>query len=258
MNTLLERILSARSEGRTVADSEDVGLIIEYIGAQASATVEVSAIGDITLKHGASGAEAVDATVGAPTLNGVLDVSDAAADTFGEVVDNINNSANWRAYLVDVLRSDNANDTLATKSATQAKVAGGVTVLKDTAVALNLSVALKLGKSTADTDAKKDDAKRPVFDKEVGKWAEALRCVSKNTFASGTSTIEIHRVNRVTGVSVKAYSRAGGATTVEQDIDLSDGNGRGAIASQPDEYLLVRMKGSVACTGFLSVAGKVI
>ena len=257
MNLILERIGQAVMKGRSVVDGGDIGLIVEYIGSEASGKVAVdAATGDIAFTHGAVGAEAADTTIGAPTLNGTIDVSDASANTFGEVVDLINQSANWRAYLVDVLRSDTSVNTLATKSATQAKVSGGITLLKDTAVTLNLSLAIKLAISTASTDAVKSSGV-VSFAKELGKWSEVLRIVSNNTYGSGTSLIQVFAVNRLTGASVKVYERAGGATTVEQDLNVSDGFGRG-IASNPDEYLLVRMVGSAACTGFLTVAGKTI
>lgn len=247
----------AKMRGKSVVNGGDIGMIVEYIGAQVSGKVAVDAsTGDLAFTHGAVGAEAADTTVGAPTLNGTIDVSDASADTLGEVVDLINQSANWKAYLVSALRSDSANNTLITKAATQAKVDGGITLLKDTAVTLDLSIAVKLGMTTADTDAQKVSGV-VSFPKEDGRWSEVLRIVSNNTFGSGTSLIQIHRVDRLTGASVKVYERAGGATTVEQDLNVSDGFGRG-IASEAGEYLIVRMIGSAACSGFLTVVGKVI
>lgn len=263
MNSMLqERLLAARQVGRTVSDDGDVALVVEYIGSQPSGTVTVSAGGDITFKHGAVGSEAVDPTIDSGgDDDGVIDVSDSNANTFGKVVDLINGSANWRAYLVDVLRSDNSNastGSILAASETQAKVAGGYRLFKDTSKVLNLSVALRNGKYPDPFTKGAEVSGVVTFPvTEAGKWSEAMKIVSNNTFDSGSSTIEVHRVNRFTGASVKMHSRAGGATTVEQTIDLSDGAGRG-LATEVDEYLLVRMVGSAACTGFLTATGKVI
>ena len=93
-----------------VADDGDVALKVRYVGSQPSATVAVSSAGDITFKHGVAGAEVVDPTIDSGgDDDGVIDVSDATANTFGEVVDLINASPNWEAYLVGVLRADNSN-----------------------------------------------------------------------------------------------------------------------------------------------------
>lgn len=117
-------------------DDVAIGLLVRYVGAQESGTVEVAADGNITLKHGAFGAEVVDTTVGIPTLNGVIDVSDAGADTYGEVADHINASANWDCVIVDSIRSRSIDDALLLKTATQARVPEGVQLLQDTSTAL--------------------------------------------------------------------------------------------------------------------------
>lgn len=93
------------------------GLRVGYKGSQASATIEVSSDGDITLKHGTLGAEAVDTGVGLPTKNGIYDVSDAAANTFKKIIDDINASENWYAIPASVPPSFVSTDTLATLSA---------------------------------------------------------------------------------------------------------------------------------------------
>jgi len=114
------------------AVSTDIGMKVTYIGTEASATVEVSATGDITFKHGAAGSEAVDSTVGA---SGVLDLSTPAAGLLsqGLVVDAINISPNWRAVLWSNLRADLTDGRYITRSAAQAK---GVVVdlLNDTTI----------------------------------------------------------------------------------------------------------------------------
>lgn len=90
------------------------GLHVAYIGSEDSHTVEVEADGDLVFKHGDAGSEAVDSTVGA---SGVIDVSTAPYDTIGEVVAEINSSANWLASYASLPPSFSSNDTLATRAA---------------------------------------------------------------------------------------------------------------------------------------------
>ena len=82
---------------------------VRYKGPQASWTVEVGANGDITLSHGAAGAEIADVSVGLPTLNGIIDVSDAAAATFHLIKVHLNASENWEWIHVDALPDHSPN-----------------------------------------------------------------------------------------------------------------------------------------------------
>lgn len=262
MPTLLaQRILAARMRSRTVSDDLDIGLVVKYIGAQASGTVQVDASGNILFKHGALASEAADTTIQVGVTAGTITVSNAAGNTFGEILDVINASANWKAYLVDTLRTDNSDastGSLLIMAATQAKTPGGIALLKDTSKVLNMSIAIRGLRYANDSFAKNDASVVVAGDPlEAGKWSEVLRIMSNNTFGSGTSLIQIYTVNRITGVATKVYERAGAATTVEQDLNVSDNYGRG-VASDPEDYALVRIIGSVACTGFLTAAGKVI
>lgn len=109
-------------------------ILIKYIGA-GGGTVEVdAATGDITLKTGPVGGSAADTTTECPISGangGVIDVSDAACNTLGEVVDAINASPNWRAAIQDGLRSDSSNTLLNTLAETNAAVAKGVALKID-------------------------------------------------------------------------------------------------------------------------------
>ena len=144
-----ERILTGKKTGRTVSDDGDIGLVVRYVGSQASATVEVAATsGDITFKHGDLGSEAVDSTIDSGGDDpGVIDVSDANANTMGEVVDLINASPNWEAYLVDCLRADASGTLLLTMSATQANktvTPQGVRLYKDSSQNDNYDISLAI------------------------------------------------------------------------------------------------------------------
>lgn len=240
-NILEERI--AKHVAFIRNDDEDVGLVIRYKGPQPSATVGVAANGNITLKHGVAGAEAVDTSVGIPTLNGVIVVANAGANTFGKVIDHLNNSANWEVYQLDVLRADSSNDALLPLAATQCHkglVPEGVRLKKDTAVALNISKAIRFREFPYGFERVEESHIASVF-----------RIISKNTFATGTNTIQIYEIDPVAKTETLVAQFAGGATTVEQDKNFSNQR----VDSSPGNYLLVRMIGSVACTGFLNVFG---
>ncbi len=144
---LPESFSNAQGVGGTIgAVSTDVGILIKYVGGGTGGTVAVdAATGDLTLSTGPVGGSAVDTTLECPlsgAFAGVIDTSNAACNTLGEVVDIINGSANWRAVIVDGVRSDSSDNTLITLAETAANTAKGVGLLKDTTVALNVSLAL--------------------------------------------------------------------------------------------------------------------
>lgn len=242
---------------KMIVDDQDVGLKIVYIGDQASASVEVSSAGDLTFKHGAAGSLAVDPTIDSGgDDDGVIDVSDANANTFGEVVDLINASPNWRAYLVDVLRADSSNastgslleQTAIVLAPYKASSPMGVTtqqatLYKDTSKVLNMSIRVGVRQNVGGDEAKGA--------------AEIYSITSKNTFGSGTNKIQIYEIDEAAKTETKVYDKAGGATTVE-DSKTFVTNGRGQFAtSQVGKHLLVRMIGSAALTGELQVVGAV-
>lgn len=123
------------------AVSTDVGIYVKYVGAAQTGTATVAvdaATGDIAfVVNGAA-----DTTIGCPTATGTIDTSDAACDTFVEVVTVINKTTNWRAVYGAVIGTDSTNNTLITRAATAASGANGLPLLKDTAVALNVTADL--------------------------------------------------------------------------------------------------------------------
>lgn len=139
----------ARGQGVSATTSGTTNyfpILIRYVGTSpAGGTVTVASNGDITLKTGPVGSSTADLTTECPVsgaLGGVIDVSDTACDTLGEVVDAINASANWRAVIQDGLRSDSSNDTLATLSEASASVTKGKALAGDSAVSLQVTLAL--------------------------------------------------------------------------------------------------------------------
>jgi len=126
------------------AVSTDVAIYVKYIGTNATtSTVTVdAATGNPTFTV----AGGVDPTVNPVTGGagvcgnnpGVIDTNDGDCNTMGEVIDLINASANWIAWPGAVLRSDLSTNVLITLAATPAQ--NGIGLLKDTAVALNVTV----------------------------------------------------------------------------------------------------------------------
>lgn len=227
-------------------DDVDVGLKIKYVGTQKSATVEVNASGLILLKHGVAGSEAADTTIQIGATPGTIDVSDASGNTFAEVIDHINGSANWEAYLVGALRADSSNastGSLLARSATTISPNVDLPLYKDTSKVLNLAV--RIGKRSA------------VSGSEERAACEIYSITSLNTFASGTNLIKIYEINEVEKTETLVYSLAGGATTAENTKTFVN-NGRGSLGvSKVGNHLLVKMVGSAACTGSIQVVGAV-
>jgi hypothetical protein len=233
-----------QSVARNVADDAPVSLVVMYVGSSASATVTVAG-GDITFKQGTLGAEAVDPTIdsGNPSDPGVIDISETNSNTLGEVVDMINASANWKAYLKDGLRADTSAGLLARSETTLVPNVTETPLYSDTSTDLRLSV--RVGSRTKINGTEENSA------------AEVTQIISKNTFGSGTSLIQVYEVDEVAKTETKIFEKAGAATTVEQTIAMVQ-DGVGSIAvSRTGMHLLVRMIGSAACTGYMSVVGKV-
>lgn len=124
-------------------DDSDVGIIVKYIGASASGTVQVSA-GDLLFKSGVLSSEVAEATItGCGGTAGTLDVDNAACDTVGETVDRINASGTWVAVRQDSIQGDNdAGNRYLDVAAQAAKVAAGYSVVWDSSVALHRTRAL--------------------------------------------------------------------------------------------------------------------
>ncbi len=236
--------------GTIVSDDGDVGLKVRYIGDEPRGSVTVNSSGDITFKIGESGSLSVDSTIdsgddtGGSSDPGVIDVSDDSNLTFGQVVDMINSSPNWEAYLVDVLRGDNANkNTGSLKQMAEAVLMQReeVSLNKDTSKVLNISI--RMGRRTNTNGS------------EAVTAAELYEIFSNNTYSAGTNTIEVYRVDEKAQTEEKIYSKSGGASGSDDTKEFVV-NGRGGIGSQKQgEHLLVRMVGSDECTGQLQVLG---
>ena len=237
------------------ADDQDVCLVVKYVGAQASGTVQVVAAAEMLLfKHGVLAEEIADTTIQIGATPGSIDVSDAAGNTLGEVVDHINASANWEAKLVDALRADipNASGTsLLVMAATQAKTTAGVQLVWDTSVDFNITRCI----SAVAWEVQKGADGNPWSPDETDYINSLIEWNQLSTYATGTTTMQVYEVDRDTNRETLIISRTAAATTVIGNKDWSSvGNGWGICAAKGCDIVL-RQNGSTAGTGYLEVVG---
>lgn len=251
------------------ADDTDVLFLIKYVGDNANGgTVTVEADGNITLKEGAVGSSAADDTLECPVsgaLGGIIDVSNAACDTAGEVVDIINTStSNWRAVILDGLRTDDTNSsgagTLKALSETAASTVNGVELVIDTDAntAYTSTIALVPGRTMRDfLSPSSGGSCQGAACKLIENPYKDHRTVlyygnATSTYGSGTSGLYVYSVKVKNGfasssptetVTVLASNVAGGATTVQAIFDDWSQFG---LFTGPGEKLVVRLDNSAA------------
>lgn len=237
------------------ADDGDVAIVVKYIGAQASGTVQVAAAaGMLLFKHGVLASEIADTTIQIGAVAGTIDVSNAAGNTLGEVVDHINASANWEAKLVDALRADVPNaagTSFLVMAATAAKTTAGVQLVWDTSVDYNLTKRI----SAVAFETQKGADGNPWSPNELDFINSVIAWTQVSTYGSGTTTMKVYEVDPASNRETLILSLAAGATTVITTKDFSTiGNGMGICGSKGCA-LVVRQDGSAAGTGSLMIIG---
>jgi|GEM_PF-3612545 len=136
---------------QVISADGDWALQIRYIGSEDQASVTIAADGNLAFKEDDSAYTGIQ--IGA--VAGTIDVSNASADTFGEVVDAINTTGTFEAAMAGALRTDSANDTLLVSTSVTDQTAGyefvvgGVNmgwkkIYKDTSAAKNIALALSM------------------------------------------------------------------------------------------------------------------
>lgn len=247
------------SAGSITADDTSIAAVIRYIGTGQSGKVVVAA-GTITLTSGVAAAEVADTTIECPLsapFAGVLDLTNAACDTVGELADVVNSTAGskWRIVPVASLRTDVVNARLlANAGATGNGNAPGLKLFWDTSTAFDstlvagVGASLDAGQLYSDVFDNGGQAKaNPYF----GQQLQLLGAQATSTFGSGTSNLQVYSVktvfspssNKYTEVVTKVYEVAGGATTVQKDFSFNSGTG---LFSFKDEKVLVRLRNSAA------------
>lgn len=246
-NELSESILGYPEAHHSVlAVDKDYGIAIKYVGPQASGTVTVDATdSDITFQHGVAGSEVVDGTIDSGGDDaGVIDHSDANANTMGEVVDIINASPNWKAMLIGCKRADVSVDALETLAETQAKINadhsvqvnfwGGIAVERTTATAYKTSttaMAIGLLLSGKDLDGNDNSGRENVLASVTFSWTNGATTEVNSCF--------VYEVSDDTGAERLIYSKVLGDDPSAVVID-DDDFGDLLVAVEPGNGILVR------------------
>jgi hypothetical protein len=123
------------------ADDTSPAILVGYRGATAGGWLTVAANGDMTFEE--TDTSTVSTTLECPVsgaLGGIIDVSDTACDTVGEVVNIINDSGVFYAIPITALYGDSSNDTFLAVSDQAVSSSTGYAVKWDTDVALTSSI----------------------------------------------------------------------------------------------------------------------
>lgn len=246
-----------------------VGLIIEYVGASASCLITTASNNTIASAIGAAGAEAADTNFTVGATPGTIDLTNTAADTMGEVVDFINSLADYRARLVCLRRSDDADTTAALVAVTsqQAKVTGGLKLAVDTSVADHVSCELSVLDGTMfsggrTSGATVDNATVRGFgglngDFKRGSLVE-LHQVDETLTYSGTGTLEVIEVDDFAKTDEVVYSGSIPAASTSAGSKSFGQLGVSGITARLGRRFIVRIRAatSVAVTN-LVVYGKI-
>ncbi len=213
--------------GGTGADDTQVAALIKFIGQTGvlrdSGLVEIAADGNIILTSGAQGAEGADTTLECPVsgaLGGIVDVSDAACDTFAEVADIINASADWVIVLVNARRADTSDNVGLDIGPLDATKPEGFQLLFDTTVSLNTSVSLFTGDMETNMARWLTPQNTLMRNPFAGTWTALYNAHGYSTWntTSNTQIVSIVSDNlRGTETVRILYSVAGGATGTDKD-----------------------------------------
>lgn len=232
-----------------VADDTAVTMVLFYIGTGVNGKV-VTASGTITLTSGAAGSEAADTTIECPLAApyaGILDVSNAACDTVGELVDLVNSTAGskWRAFPVGALRADVLTTTnLVAATYASANLPNGAQLAVDTSVALHTSIVFGTVQAKV-SDFFTADGKA-LSNPYRGQWVMFTTLDEVATY-TGAGLVEIYDVEVVfsangkyTETATKVLSRTTpGATTAWGNLTPNNGFG---IWFKKDHKVLIRLK----------------
>ena len=235
-----------------------IGLIIEYVGSQASCLITCASNNAISSKVGAAGAEAADTNFTVGATPGTIDLTNASADTMGEVVDFINGLADYKARLACLRRADDADTVGALVAVTdqQAKVSGGLKLATDTSVCKHVSASI----SVLDGDIASGSVEGQVgSNSDFPRQAiNELQRVDGTLTYSGASVFEIIEVDDVLKTDEVIYSNTIAAAIAASTSAGSFNPTSGGIGIQGriGKRLIVRARAatSVAVTNFSVIA----
>lgn len=220
-----------RDVGRYATTDGAIALRIKFIGTVATGSARVDIEADGNLEFYADDGTA-DTNV---STDGVIDVSGAAEDTLGEVLDIINATDDWRAIPVDYLPSMSINNILTSSTSLQA----GSDISEEAGHAYYYNtadidtIALSIGPEyTVDEQlsVSNDDLlnrrSKPAGNPLGYTWQnELIYATATATYTSGAPDLQVYAVlpnattgKWATGTEIKLYQDVGAATTVAKPI----------------------------------------
>jgi hypothetical protein len=247
--------------GMITADDTDIALLCKYVGYSPATTANSGTItvavtsSDITFEAGPQGSESATAVgIECPVsgaLDGIFDVSNAACDTLGEIVDLINVPASpFRCVILDGFRSDSPNARLLTMSETRATTNAGLGIAWDTSTAFDMTVAVVPTEYRSMQAYVTPGSRNVNHDVFGNSRTVVLKANATSTFATGTSFLTITSVNvnnaasgRSTESVTTLFNEVGGATTANKIFDLGAPVG---IIGRVGEKVVARLDNSAA------------
>jgi len=232
-----------------IADDTSIAMLVRYVGANTSADVAVETDGNLTFRVAATAYDGFECPVSG-ALGGVIDVSDAACNTMGEVVDTINGSgSDFRAVLVDSYRAEVSTDAMVTFSATEVTRTDGLQLNIDTDVIFTLSYALIPVRNDISVFLGGPPNYRLLENPFGGMWASLQWLEGASTYGSGTSNWYVYSVkpsNKASGsetVTTLWGPEAGAATTVTKQLSQFQTN---MLPGRFHEKMIVHLVNSAA------------
>jgi len=235
------------------ADDVSTAILVRYVGTATSATVASASTATMTFQVSAGAYTGFECPVSG-ALGGIIDVTNAACNTLGEVVDTINGnctgcSSDFRAVIVDGLRSD-TSALLLTVSTAQATRADGVPIPQDTSAnfAVGETRALVPGNCRTNIACWVTPAGKIIENPFGGtqtfvRWIEGV-----TTYGSGTSDLNVYSVkpsNKPAGSETVTtlWNEAMGASTVNKQFTQFQ---YVPLIGKPHEKVVVRISNSAA------------
>lgn len=249
---------SAATQIYTHGEDACPAMYIKYKGSEESCLISVDGTtGDITSEIGVLGSEAPDANFTIGSTSGDIDVSNAAADTLGEVVDFINSLDDYECIPWAGLRGDSLNEStgalVGPTSGTQAKSASyardkGVALLWDTSIVLHDGIVISnmhFGAKTVPGGGNDEG----IYD-ENGAINKLFYYILTPTYG-GTATLKLYELERKTEYEKASFTLA--ASTSATTVAFKDTYGI-PYAAPAGRRIYMRFTDDTSCSVMTKVA----
>jgi len=236
-----------------------VAALVKYVGTTAgSATTDVAvdAAGVATFRVAGVASTTVNSGGTCGAVVGTMDPSDGDCNTFGEFMDIVNATADWRMVLVGALRTDIANNTITTFAVSAAQRVDGVPLYFDSTVSLSTSIALIPESCKTDIRCFMTPAGKLLTNPFAAQTTELRWMAGYSTFATtGTFQIFSVKVFNQAGVSsevvTQMWSEVTGATGTNKQLTQFQYFG---LLGKPGEKLICRILNTGASSAYFMQA----